>query len=149
MGRETRDVRLGDRDPSGVDAWRHTQDRLLEFVDDEVGVYCERLAVTVEQIEEMSLPTLRTIVRDGIEENVDHDRLEILREAERSERELSFDMAGHVQRGESFIHRPTVIVGCRRIPCRTLDRCRRHASSLTRTGGCSAQMRTPAHTFAK
>jgi hypothetical protein len=104
---------LGDHDPSGVDAWRHTQARLRDFVDDEVRVSCERLAVTLEQIEDMSLPTrptktthsrsggfagesvevdaipsptLRAIVRDAIEEYVDHDQLAVLRLAEDSER---------------------------------------------------------------
>ena len=132
-GKDTLIYQLGDHDPSGVDAWRHTQERLIEFVDGEVEVYCERLAVTPEQIEEMSLPTrptktsdtrsggfvgasvevdaipsptLRDIVRDAIEEYVDHDQLEILQEAERSERQLLFDMAGRVGRGESFTYRP-------------------------------------------
>ncbi len=112
---------LGDHDPPGVDAWRHTQERLLDFVDGDVPVYCERLAVTPEQIEEMSLPTrptkttdsrsggfagesvevdaipsptLRDIVRDAIEEYVDHGRLEILRAAERNERMLLRQIAG-------------------------------------------------------
>ena len=40
--------------------WRHTQARLRDFVDDEVRVSCERLAVTLEQIEDMSLPTRPT-----------------------------------------------------------------------------------------
>jgi hypothetical protein len=112
---------LGDHDPSGVDAWRHTQDRLLDFVDGEVPVYCERLAVTPEQIVEMDLPTrptkksdtrsagfagesvevdaipsptLRTLVRDAIEEYVDEDQLAVLQMAERSERDVLRRIAG-------------------------------------------------------
>ncbi len=115
IGKRSLIYQLGDHDPSGVDAWRHTRERLLGFVDGEVSVYCERLAVTPEQIEELSLPTrptkttdsrsggfagesvevdaipsptLRAIVRDVIDEHVDHDRLDILRIAEHSERRL-------------------------------------------------------------
>ena len=122
VGKNAIIYQLGDHDPSGVDAWRHTQTRLLEFIDDEVDVYCERLAVTPEQIEEMSLPTrptkssdtrsqgfagesvevdaipsptLRAIVRDAIDEYVDRDRLEILRAvSERSERSVLRQIAG-------------------------------------------------------
>lgn len=129
IGKDAVIYQLGDHDPSGVDAWRHTQDKLRDFVDDEVGVYCERLAVTPEQIEEMSLPTrptkttdsrsggfagesvevdaipsptLRDIVRDAIEAYVDHDQLEILQAAERSERGVLRQLAGSYRRREDL-----------------------------------------------
>jgi hypothetical protein len=133
VGKDAVIYQLGDHDPSGVDAWRHTQDRLRAFVDDEVDVYCEQLAVTPEQIRELSLPTrptkssdtrargfagesvevdaipsptLREIVRHAIEQYADHDQLEILRAAELSERTVLQSMANAVERGRAFTYRP-------------------------------------------
>jgi hypothetical protein len=63
-----------------------------------------------ESVEVDAIPsaTLRDIVRDAIEEHVDHAQLEILRAAERSEREVLTNMAGHVERGQLFTYRPEV-----------------------------------------
>jgi len=38
--------------------------------------------------------TLRELVRDSIEQHIDQRRLDVLREAEKSERELLLDIAG-------------------------------------------------------
>jgi hypothetical protein len=106
---------LGDHDPSGVDAWRHIQGKLREFVDDDIDVTFERIAVTPEQIDELDLPTrptkksdtraakfdgesvevdaipsstLRDLVRDAIEQWIDPEALELTQIAERSERQI-------------------------------------------------------------
>ena len=104
---------LGDHDPSGVDAWRHTQKQLHEFAP-EVDISFQRLAVTEAQIEELSLPTrptkasdsrsrrfvgesvevdaiptgiLRRIVEDAITQHIDDHALSVTRMVEESERE--------------------------------------------------------------
>ena len=106
---------LGDHDPSGVSAWEHIQTRLREFVNDDIVLEFERLAVTPEQIDEYDLPTrptkqtdtraanfegesvevdamssnvLRDLVRDASEYHVDDHALELTKVAERSEREI-------------------------------------------------------------
>ena len=43
---------LGDHDPSGVAAWDDIQRKLRDFVDDDIDVTFERIAVTPEQIAE-------------------------------------------------------------------------------------------------
>ena len=47
---------LGDHDPSGVAAWDDIQRKLRDFVDADIDVTFERIAVTPEQIVEMELP---------------------------------------------------------------------------------------------
>jgi len=105
---------LGDHDPSGVDAWRNFEDKVRAFAPD-ASVTFERIAVTPEQIQEMSLPTrptkksdtraarfeggsvevdaippseLRRIVRRTIEQHVDQYQLWLTREVEASERDV-------------------------------------------------------------
>jgi hypothetical protein len=48
---------LGDHDRSGVLAWNHVQRKLREFVDPDIEIIFERLAVTPEQIDQYQLPT--------------------------------------------------------------------------------------------
>jgi hypothetical protein len=48
---------LGDHDRDGVRAWQHIQKKLREFVDDDIGLTFERIAVTPEQITRLDLPT--------------------------------------------------------------------------------------------
>jgi hypothetical protein len=48
---------LGDHDRSGVLAWNHVQRKLREFVDPDIEIIFQRLAVTPEQIDQHSLPT--------------------------------------------------------------------------------------------
>ncbi len=106
---------LGDHDPSGVAAWDDIQRKLREFVDDDIDVTFERIAVTPDQITELALPTrptkqsdtraakfvgesvevdaipsstLRDLVRDAIESWIDREALRLTRIAERSEREV-------------------------------------------------------------
>ncbi len=105
---------LGDHDPSGVVAWDVIQRKLREFVDDEIDLTFERIAVTPEQITELDLPTrptkssthaakfegqsvevdaipsptLRGLVRDAIERWIDPEALRLTKIAERSEREI-------------------------------------------------------------
>jgi hypothetical protein len=105
---------LGDHDPSGVEAWNHTQRKLREFVDTSIDLTFARLAVTPEQIVEYDLPTrptkktnhakgfegesvevdamdsntLRDSVRDAIESHIDAERLRITEIAEESERKI-------------------------------------------------------------
>jgi hypothetical protein len=50
---------IGDHDPSGVDAWRVVQKRILEFAPN-LEISFERVAVTPEQIEIWNLPTRET-----------------------------------------------------------------------------------------
>ena len=119
-GEETTVIHLDDETRAAVREGLAQAER-GEFVDDEVPVTCQRLAVTPEQIEEMDLPTrptktsdtraagftgesvevdaipsptLRAIVRAAIEQYVDHDQLAILKEAEHSERDLLRRIAG-------------------------------------------------------
>lgn len=110
---------LGDHDPSGVDAWRDFTEKVAAFIVDESDdiaefVRFERLAVTVDQIAELGLPTrptkskdtrardfvggsvevdaipapnLREIVRAAIFRHIDSDRLDRLRAVEAEERD--------------------------------------------------------------
>lgn len=104
---------LGDHDPSGVDAWRHTRKRLQEFAPD-IDFTFERLAVTEQQIVELDLltrptkksdtrargfkgesvevdavpaPILRQIVSDAIEQHIDQDQLKLTRFVEQQEKD--------------------------------------------------------------
>lgn len=126
---------LGDHDPSGVDAWRDLREKVLGFLGewgerqyDEIGamyepVVFERLAVTEEQITELSLPTrptkakdtrsakfrgdsvevdaipspiLRDLVERSITQHIDAEALRLTRAAEESERTLLYAMKGQV-----------------------------------------------------
>ena len=124
IGKESVIYQLGDHDPSGVDAWRDIQRKLLGFVDPGINLVFERIAVTPEQIVSMSLPTrptkqsdsraakfagesvevdaipsttLRRLVREAIEQWIDPEQLRIARIAEESERkalELNASLVG-------------------------------------------------------
>jgi len=105
---------LGDHDPYGQDALKHTRDRLTEYVGDEVPVHFEVLGVTPEQIERWHLPDrppkeansrakkfrgpwvdldaipsprLRALVTEAIERHVDRRELVSLQATEAKERE--------------------------------------------------------------
>ena len=110
---------LGDHDEWGRDAGAHIE-RELRRLAPSAEIYFERLAVTVEQIADLSLPTrplksegkmrerfeaahgrtgaveldaihpdtLRQLVRDAIEQHIDHRQLEVLRVVEREERKI-------------------------------------------------------------
>lgn len=112
---------LGDHDPAGVAAWVDIQRKLREFVDAEVDLSFERIAVTPEQIAELDLPTrptkqsdsraakfngdsvevdaiptptLRQMVSDAIERWIDPEALRLTKIAENSEREILMRIAG-------------------------------------------------------
>jgi hypothetical protein len=106
---------LGDHDPSGVDAARSIEARLREMAPD-AEIHFKRIAVTPQQIAEWNLPSrptktsdprsknwtggdsveldaispddLRQLVRDCIEQHVDQDQLDFLREQEAREKEM-------------------------------------------------------------
>jgi hypothetical protein len=105
---------FGDLDPSGQDAARDIEAKLRRYAPD-AEIHFERSAVTRQQVEQWNLPTrptktadprskkwqgssveldaipaaqLRALVRECIERHVDRQQLEILRAAEKSEREL-------------------------------------------------------------
>jgi hypothetical protein len=106
---------FGDLDPSGVDAARDIEAKLRRYAPD-AEIHFERPAVTREQVEQWSLPSrptkttdprakkfgsatsveldaiparrLRELVRGCIERHVDRQQLDLLRVAEKSEREL-------------------------------------------------------------
>jgi hypothetical protein len=111
-GKPTVVYQLGDHDPSGIAAWEHIQTRLREFAPD-VEIHFERIAVTEEQIEVLSLPTrptkksdtrsknfsgesvevdaiptsvLTQIVENAVLQHIDQHALEITRMVEESER---------------------------------------------------------------
>ena len=104
---------FGDWDPSGVDITRSVESRIRQFTDG-VKIYFQRVAVTPEQIEILSLPTrptkktdsrargfkgesvevdaippstLRFLVRGVIEDVIDQDELQRTRLVEDAERE--------------------------------------------------------------
>jgi hypothetical protein len=84
QGKPTVIYQLGDHDPSGVDAWRATQERLQEFCrmqfdDDPDGAHLEfeRLAVTPEQIADMQLPTRPTKSSDTRAKGFDGNSIEV------------------------------------------------------------------------
>jgi hypothetical protein len=112
-GKEVFIYHLGDYDPSGQDAARDIEEKLRDMSG--VDLTFERLAVTPEQIEEWDLPTrpnknsdrrtikftgeasveldaiepgqLRQLIENAIQQHIDQDELDILLEAEKSERE--------------------------------------------------------------
>jgi hypothetical protein len=113
---------LGDHDPSGLDAWRSFQERVLEFTGP-LPVHFKRLAVTREQIAEYELPTrptkqtdsraarfdgesvevdalpatvLRDIVETAILSHIDEEALRLTRIAEQSERDVLRRIKGQV-----------------------------------------------------
>ena len=106
---------LGDHDPSGVAAWHDIQRKLREFVDGGIDLMFERIAVTPFQIEHMDLPTrptkqsdtraakfvgdsvevdaipsstLRQLVTDAIERQINPEALRLTKIAEQSEKEI-------------------------------------------------------------
>lgn len=120
MGKTTFVYQLGDHDPSGLDAWRDFQAKVEVFAPGAEVVF-ERLAVTPEQIEQYRLPTrptkksdtraagftggsvevdaippstLRTIVREAIEQHIDTRALELTRSVEASERDVLTSLIG-------------------------------------------------------
>lgn len=111
---------FGDHDPSGVDAWREFSAKVTAFAP-AAEVEFVRLAVTVEQIVEMDLPTrptkqtdtrargfsggsvevdaippsvLRRLLEEAIAGHVDERALELTEMAEASERDLLYAMIG-------------------------------------------------------
>jgi hypothetical protein len=105
---------FGDLDPSGVDAARDIEAKLRRYAPG-AEIHFERPAVTRKQAEEWNLPSrptkqtdtrakkwtgtsveldaipaaqLRELVRDCIERHVDNQQLQLLRAAEKSERDL-------------------------------------------------------------
>jgi hypothetical protein len=74
-GREIVIYQLGDHDPSGLAAWEHVQTRLAEFAD--VDIHFERLAVTVDQIRQYSLPTRPTKTTDSRAKNFVGESVEV------------------------------------------------------------------------
>ncbi len=111
---------LGDHDPSGVGAWEDFQRKVTGFAPDRT-VWFDRLAVTVDQIDEYNLPLrptkqsdgrargwvggsvevdaipardLRSIVTGWIERHIDPHALLVAREAEQSERDVLTRLAG-------------------------------------------------------
>lgn len=112
VAKPTRIYYFGDHDPSGVDIDRNVQQRLRRFAPG-AEISFQRVAVTRAQIEAMALPTrptkrtdsrsanfdgdsvevdaippatLRTLCRTAIEQHIDGDRLDALREAQETER---------------------------------------------------------------
>jgi len=104
---------FGDHDPSGRDITRATEAGLREFAPD-AEIHFERVAVTEEQIRLLNLPTrptkatdsrgknfqgesvevdaipssaLRALAQQSIEQHIDVEQLERLRETERHERD--------------------------------------------------------------
>lgn len=111
---------LGDHDPSGVDAWRNFEEKVRAFVPG-ARVTFERIAVLPSQITELRLltrptkksdtrsagftgesvevdaippSTLRTIVREAIEQHIDARALELTRSVEASERSVLTSLIG-------------------------------------------------------
>jgi hypothetical protein len=105
---------FGDLDPSGQDAARDIEAKLRRHAPD-AEIHFERVAVTRRQADDWNLPTrptkqtdsrakkfngtsveldaipaaqLRGLVRECVEKHIDQHQLEILRTAEKSEREL-------------------------------------------------------------
>ena len=111
---------FGDWDPSGVGIPRKVEQELREFLPD-VDITFERVAVTPEQVEAWGLPTrptkktdsrsknfegdsievdaipparLRQLANDVIDRHVDDRVFQVVAEAEESERELLYGLAG-------------------------------------------------------
>ena len=122
---------LGDHDPSGVDISRNVEKRLREFAAG-AEIHFVRLAVTPAQIAQWRPPArptkksdsrarefegnsvevdaipparLRELVRRSIEKHIDRRALEVLRIAEKSEREVLDLMVSDVAReGQNRVH---------------------------------------------
>lgn len=120
-GRDCFIYEFGDHDPSGVAASAALKRKLINFVGESCRVEFVRAAVTLEQIENLRLPSrptkregnrhakefagdsveldaippdrLRDLVRDCIEKHVDRRALAATMAAERSEREYLHDIA--------------------------------------------------------
>jgi hypothetical protein len=115
---------LGDFDPSGVNAGEKIEESLCEMAPD-AEIYFERIAVTLEQIEQWNLPTrptkttdtraksfgdisveldaiepnrLRAIVLEAIEDRLPEHQYEVLKAAEQSERDLIARLVNRVAR---------------------------------------------------
>jgi hypothetical protein len=119
QGKTTHLYYFGDYDPSGLDIPRKVEHDLREFAPD-ADLEFERVAVTLEQIEEFKLQTrptkrtdsrarnftgesvevdaippasLREMVSDCITQHVDESAYQVLLQAERSEREVLMSLA--------------------------------------------------------
>jgi len=114
-GKPTFIYQLGDHDRDGVRAWNAIARKLRGFVDDDIELTFERIAVTPEQITEYDLltrpdktdsgfgpcvevdaiesPELRRLVGDAIERHIDQEALRLTKIAERSERKVFLRMA--------------------------------------------------------
>ncbi len=68
---------LGDHDPSGVGAWDDVRTKLRNFVTPAIEMTFERLAVTPEQIDTLSLPTRPTKKSDTRSKNFKGDSVEV------------------------------------------------------------------------
>lgn len=118
---------FGDHDPSGVDIPRKVETDLRQFAPD-AELHFQRVAVTVEQIKEMKLPTrptkktdsraknffgesvevdaippqqLRELVRDCIEQHIDIHQLKRTRTVEAAERDTLETILEHYQEGNT------------------------------------------------
>ncbi len=107
---------LGDHDRDGVQAFDSIGTKLREFVDGDIPMTFERIAVTPAQIDELDLPTrpdktqsgfgecvevdaiesntLRRLTADAISRHIDQDALAITEAAEESERDVLKAIAG-------------------------------------------------------
>lgn len=119
-GKTTHVYQLGDHDPSGIDSWREFRQKVAGFAPG-AEVEFERLAVTSAQIALYGLPTrptkrsdsrsagftgesvevdaipastLRSIVREAIEQHVDPEALRLTQVAEDDERRYLTALAG-------------------------------------------------------
>jgi hypothetical protein len=122
IGKTTWIYQLGDHDPSGLDAWRSFQEKVIGFAP-LADVRFERLAVTPGQIQEYQLPgrptkrsdsraagfdgdsvevdalppsVLREIVEQAIVSHIDPEALRLTQLAEASERDILLSIAGQV-----------------------------------------------------
>jgi hypothetical protein len=113
---------FGDLDPSGIDIPRKVEAGIREFAP-KADVHFQRMAVTEQQVRTFNLPTrptkksdsrsksfkgesvevdalppdvLRAMCRECIEQNIDDQALEVLREAEASERHYLHKLAAAV-----------------------------------------------------
>jgi hypothetical protein len=115
---------LGDHDPSGLDAWRHFQEKVTSFLTDKMRLcpaVFERIAVTPEQITEYQLPTrptknsdsrsktftggsvevdaipptaIRRLLEKAITQHIDPEQYRLHQIAEQSERDGLYRMTG-------------------------------------------------------
>jgi hypothetical protein len=114
-GKPTFIYQLGDHDRDGVCAWNAIARKLRGFVDDDIELTFERIAVTPEQFTEYDLltrpdktdsgfgpcvevdaiesPTLRRLVGDAIECHIDQEALRLTKIAERNERKVFLRIA--------------------------------------------------------